>query len=87
MLKAGALDEVRALLDRGLDWRLPVMKAHGVPWLQRYLADDISLEEAGKRGKADTRSYAKRQETFFRHQLPGWDWLTPEAAHAKLVTP
>jgi tRNA dimethylallyltransferase len=80
MLQAGALDEVRALLDRGLDWRLPVMKAHGVPWLARYLADDISLADAVKRGKSDTRGYAKRQETFFRHQLPGWKWVEPEGA-------
>jgi tRNA dimethylallyltransferase len=85
MLKAGALDEVRALADRGLDWRLPVMKAHGVPWLQRYLADDISLADAVVRGKGDTRRYAKRQETFFRHQLPGFAWLTPEAARAELM--
>ena len=85
MVKAGALDEVRALANRGLDWRLPVMKAHGVPWLQRYLADDISLADAVMRGKSDTRGYAKRQETFFRHQLPGWKWLTPEAARAELA--
>ena len=80
MLKAGALDEVRALANRGLDWRLPVMKAHGVPWLQRYLADDISLADAVQRGKSDTRGYAKRQQTFFRHQLPGWKWIEPERA-------
>jgi tRNA dimethylallyltransferase len=85
MLKAGALDEVRALANRGLDWRLPVMKAHGVPWLQRYLADDISLADAVQRGKGDTRRYAKRQETFFRHQLPGWKWIEPEAARDCLV--
>lgn len=85
MLKAGALDEVRALANRGLDWRLPVMKAHGVPWLQRYLADDISLADAVQRGKGDTRRYAKRQETFFRHQLPGWKWIEPVAALDCLV--
>jgi tRNA dimethylallyltransferase len=85
MMKAGALDEVRALADRGLDWRLPVMKAHGVPWLQRYLADDISLADAVMRGKGDTRRYAKRQETFFRHQLPGWKWMEPEGAVDYLV--
>jgi tRNA dimethylallyltransferase len=85
MLNAGALDEVRALANRGLDWRLPVMKAHGVPWLQRYLADDISLADAVQRGKGDTRRYAKRQETFFRHQLPGWKWIEPGAALDCLV--
>ena len=46
MLAAGALDEVRALAGRGLDPLLPAMKAHGVPWLRRHLAGEISLEEA-----------------------------------------
>jgi tRNA dimethylallyltransferase len=77
MLKAGALDEVRALAARKLDPRLPAMKAHGVPWLVRHLAGEISLDQAAAGGKADTRRYAKRQETWFRHQLPGWPWLEP----------
>ena len=80
MLKAGALDEMRALAARKLDPRLPVMKAHGVPWLLRHLAGEISLDEAAAGGKADTRRYAKRQETWFRHQLEGWKWIEPEKA-------
>ncbi len=80
MLKAGALDEVRALAARRLDPRLPLMKAHGVPWLLRHLAGEISIEEAAAGGKADTRRYAKRQETWFRHQLAGWTWIEPENA-------
>lgn len=80
MLKAGALDEVRALARRKLDPCLPVMKAHGVPWLMHYLAGEISLEEAAAGSKADTRRYAKRQETWFRHQLTGWKWIEPEKA-------
>src|SRR5262249_37489108 len=44
MLVAGALDEVKALAARGLDPSLPAMKAHGVPWLIRYLNGDILLD-------------------------------------------
>ena len=79
MLTAGALDEVRALSARGLDPMLPAMKAHGVPWLRRHLAGEISLEAAAAGGKQDTRRYTKRQVTWFRHQMPGWTWLSPEA--------
>jgi tRNA dimethylallyltransferase len=79
MLAAGALDEVRALSARGLDPMLPAMKAHGVPWLRRHLAGEISLEAAAEGGKQDTRRYTKRQVTWFRHQMPGWTWLSPEA--------
>jgi tRNA dimethylallyltransferase len=80
MLKAGALGEVRALAARRLDPRLPAMKAHGVPWLLLHLTGEISLAQAVVAGKSDTRRYAKRQETWFRHQLPGWPWIEPARA-------
>ncbi|HEX9471434.1 MAG TPA: tRNA (adenosine(37)-N6)-dimethylallyltransferase MiaA, partial [Bradyrhizobium sp.] len=70
MLKAGALQEVAALAARKLDPLLPAMKAHGVPALIRHIRGEITLEEAAMIGRADTRHYAKRQFTWFRHQLP-----------------
>ena len=75
MLSKGALDEVSALKDRHLDPLLPAMKAHGVPALIRYLDGDLSLEDAAVIGRADTRHYAKRQFTWFRHQLPEFRWI------------
>ncbi|HEY8332416.1 MAG TPA: tRNA (adenosine(37)-N6)-dimethylallyltransferase MiaA [Tardiphaga sp.] len=84
MLGAGALDEVAALAARKLDPLLPAMKAHGVPALMRYLAGELSMEEAAVIGRADTRHYAKRQFTWFRHQLPEFEWVTPEEAAGKL---
>lgn len=83
MMAADALEEVRALAGRGLDPLLPAMKAHGVPWLRRHLQGDISLAEAVEQGKRDTRHYAKRQATWFRHQLPDWKWA--QAAEAERV--
>jgi len=80
MLDAGALEEVAALAARKLDPLLPAMKAHGVPALIRYLAGEITREAAAEIGRADTRHYAKRQFTWFRHQLPEFEWLAPEAA-------
>lgn len=80
MLGAGALDEVERLAARGLDPLLPAMKAHGVPALIRHLRGELSLEEAAKIGRADTRHYAKRQFTWFRHQLPDFVWVRPEEA-------
>jgi tRNA dimethylallyltransferase len=84
MLTKGALEEVEALAMRGLDPLLPAMKAHGVPALIRYLKGEISRDEAATIGKADTRHYAKRQFTWFRHQLPEFQWLAPEEALAWL---
>jgi tRNA dimethylallyltransferase len=85
MMAAGALEEVRALVARGLDPLLPAMKAHGVPWLRRHLEGDISLAEAVEQGKRDTRHYAKRQATWFRHQLPDWKWAQAEEAERVIL--
>jgi tRNA dimethylallyltransferase len=82
MLAGGALEEVERLAARGLDPLLPAMKAHGVPALIRHIRGEITREEAATIGKADTRHYAKRQFTWFRHQLPEFEWLAPEAARA-----
>jgi tRNA dimethylallyltransferase len=84
MLKAGALDEVRALERRKLDPLLPAMKAHGVPWLIRHLKGEISLDEAAAGAVMDTRRYAKRQLTWFRNQLKDWPWVGPEEAQKAL---
>jgi tRNA dimethylallyltransferase len=86
MLQAGALQEVAALASRKLDPLLPAMKAHGVPALIRHLAGEIGLEQAAEIGRADTRHYAKRQFTWFRHQLPEFEWVKPEAAREWLTT-
>ncbi len=81
MMETGALDEVAALRARRLDPMLPVMRAHGVPGLIAYLDGDITRAEAAQRGQGDTRRYAKRQFTWFRHQMgEDWHWTTPEAA-------
>jgi tRNA dimethylallyltransferase len=78
MLEKGALDEVAQLAVRNLDPLLPAMKAHGVPALVRHLRGEITREEASEIGRADTRHYAKRQFTWFRHQLPEFEWVKPE---------
>ena len=84
MMAAGALDEVRALAARQLDPALPAMKAHGVPWLIRHLAGEITLDQAVEEAKRDTRQYTKRQATWFRNQLPDFAWAEPERALATI---
>ena len=91
MMDKGALDEVRALGERNLDPMLPAMRAHGVPGLLAHLRGEIPLDEAIARGQGDTRRYAKRQFTWFRHQLPDWQWVEPdrgfEATMARINAP
>lgn len=72
MMDAG-LDEVAALLARGLDPDLPVMRAIGVPELADHLAGRLSRDAALAAAQMATRNYAKRQFTWFRNQPPP-DW-------------
>jgi tRNA dimethylallyltransferase len=85
MITEGAVAEVAALAARRLDPLLPAMKAHGVPPLIRHLRREVTLEEAAVIGRADTRHYAKRQFTWFRHQLPEFEWVSPAQARARLT--
>ena len=78
MLDKGALDEVRRLAALDLDADLPAMKAIGVRELQAAMAGNMGFPEAIERAKIATRQYAKRQATWFRHQLgPEWRRLSP----------
>lgn len=69
MVETGALDEVRALMALELDPALPAMKALGVPELAAHLRGKLDLGAAIEAANQATRNYAKRQVTWFRHQL------------------
>jgi len=82
MLKAGAVDEVKALLAQDLPPAMPVMKAIGVPQIAAMLAGEMREAEVIERGAAATRQYAKRQMTWFRNQLDeSWRRIDPLAAN------
>ena len=72
MVEQGALEEVRALVARGLSPDLPAMKAVGVREFAAHLAGETTLEQAIDATRQATRNYAKRQLTWFRNQTPGW---------------
>ena len=70
MIAAGAIEEVAALLKRGLDPALPVMRAIGVPQIAAYIRGTIDRPTMIERGQIATRQYAKRQSTWFSRQTP-----------------
>jgi tRNA dimethylallyltransferase len=72
MIADGALAEARAIAELRLDKDLPAMKAIGVSELIDHLAGRMSLDEALAGIRTETRRYAKRQMTWFRHQMAGW---------------
>jgi len=72
MLRLGVLNEVRGVFEQAPDPRWPGLKAHGAPELFRYFRGELTLEAARQIAIDHTRQYAKRQMTWFRHQLsPG----------------
>jgi tRNA dimethylallyltransferase len=72
MLAAGALAEARAVAALNLDKDLPAMKAIGLGELMDHIAGRASLDEALAGMRTETRRYAKRQMTWFRHQMADW---------------
>lgn len=78
MMGEGAIEEVAALLARGLDPALPVMRAIGVPEIAATLKGELTRGQCLVAGQLATRRYAKRQYTWFRHQPPV-EWRRTES--------
>ncbi|WP_299558560.1 tRNA (adenosine(37)-N6)-dimethylallyltransferase MiaA [uncultured Sulfitobacter sp.] len=75
MLAQGALDEVAEVLPR-YDPALPAHRAIGVPELVAHLRGEISSDAAREAAVIATRRYAKRQRTWQRSKMYGWQKLT-----------
>ncbi|WP_420559239.1 tRNA (adenosine(37)-N6)-dimethylallyltransferase MiaA [Tepidicaulis sp.] len=84
MIGEGALDEVAALFERGLSPDLPAMKALGVPPLLAHIAGELGLEAAIEQAKTQTKQYAKRQSTWFRHQMISWKRLSAQEMESQI---
>ncbi len=67
MIEKGAIDEVRNLIK--LNATGGVIKAIGVPEIADYLAGQLTYEKMIEQAQLSTRHYAKRQVTWFKHQL------------------
>ncbi|CAN5905237.1 tRNA (adenosine(37)-N6)-dimethylallyltransferase MiaA [soil metagenome] len=69
MLQAGALAEAKAVFAGGPDPGLPGLKAHGAPELFAHFRGELGLKDVRRIAVDHTRQYAKRQMTWFRHQM------------------
>lgn len=70
MIDAGWLDEVHAL-DSNVSGSAPAWKASGYRVMRQVARGELDLSSARERIIIETRQYAKRQRTWFRHQLGG----------------
>ncbi|HXN76683.1 MAG TPA: tRNA (adenosine(37)-N6)-dimethylallyltransferase MiaA, partial [Gemmatimonadaceae bacterium] len=86
MLKAGWADEVRELM-RAVSPDAPAWKASGYGVIREHVDGQLDLSSARERIIIETRQYAKRQRTWFRHQLPraAVTVVNPEDSQARAV--
>lgn len=77
MIQKGLVEEVRRLADRGLREEDTSMKGLGYKELFPYLRGEITLDEAVRIIKRDTRHFAKRQLTWFRRE-PDVIWVNKQ---------
>ena len=68
MIREGWADEV-AMLSRSVDSSAPAWKASGYEVMREMVAGRLTTAQAKERVIIETRQYAKRQRTWFRHQL------------------
>lgn len=67
MMEQGLVKEVKSLLEQGYDRRLVSMQGLGYKEIIEHLVDGVPLDIAVEKLKRDTRRYAKRQLSWFRH--------------------
>lgn len=89
MLAGGWVEEVELLSAAGYESQDPGMTAAGYQEVLEYVRGGISFAEARSRIQRAHRAYARRQVTWFRHQLPAdtlvVDGTTPPDEAAKIV--
>jgi tRNA dimethylallyltransferase len=72
--RAGLVEEVRALLARGVPAETSALGAHGYRRVVEHLRGGRTFESAVEQTKLDVRHYAKRQLTWFRREA-GVEWV------------
>lgn len=80
MMAAGLVAEVRDLMARGYAWNLPAMSALGYLQIGQYLRGEKTLDEALEELRRATRTFIRRQYTWFRKYNADATWLesTPD---------
>lgn len=77
MLADGLVAEVKGLLENGYSRSLVSMQGLGYKEIAAYLAGELTLEETVILLKRDTRRFAKRQLSWFRH-MKEIEWIDVE---------
>mgnify|MGYP003320500438 CR=1 FL=1 len=69
MINDGLIDEIKSLLDSGINFDNQCMQAIGYKEFRDYFENNKSLEECIDMVKSNSHHFAKRQYTFFNNQM------------------
>jgi tRNA dimethylallyltransferase len=86
MMKSGFLDEVKRLRQKGYPFDSPALSAIGYKQLCDYLNGSITLGEAIRLIKRNTRIFVRRQSNWFRESDPLIHWLSVDDSFLVLAT-
>jgi tRNA dimethylallyltransferase len=75
MLADGLLAEVRTLVDQGYHLGLAAMSGLGYRQMGQHLAGELSLDEAVRLIKKETRRFIRQQYNWFRPDDPAIHWF------------
>lgn len=84
MMELGLVDEVKLLLDKGLQRDSTASQAIGYKEIIQYLDGDLSLDDAIELIKRGSRRYAKRQLSWFRRDTR-YRWIEVDGLSASDV--
>ncbi len=79
MLAKGWLEEVRGLLEAGIDPEAPSMSAIGYRQLAGVVRGELSLEGARAQIRSASRQFVRRQANWFKPDDPQIDWFDMQA--------
>ncbi|MCJ7716684.1 MAG: tRNA (adenosine(37)-N6)-dimethylallyltransferase MiaA [Anaerolineales bacterium] len=78
MVERGLVDEVQALLDKGYMAELSALSAIGYKQIIKFLAGEISKDEAVRLIKSKSHKYVRQQANWFQHDDPDIHWFSAE---------
>jgi tRNA dimethylallyltransferase len=84
MMADGWLDEVRALIERGVSMTSPPMSGSGYRELAAALRGELTLDEAVQRARFSVHAYIRRQYIWLRRQ-PDFEWVEVEPGYEAAV--
>lgn len=80
MIEDGLVDEIKGLLDKGINFDNQCMQGIGYKEFREYFDGSKSLEDCIEQVKTNSHHFAKRQYTFFNNQMDiKWYESTSEA--------